>query len=140
MDYGLTPMTCLRQRHPNYYAAIALLEQALADVEKTWLLVKARVLAVSAASNTVAPSCLQHRITQGQPLPGVALAPLTDSPTDDEHGKEYRKLRTTLAFMCGLRREAMPRDVFRVVMDLLMPSWGPLRRKNTAALPQVPQG
>ena len=70
----------------------------------------------------------------------MALAPLTDGPTDDEHGKEYRKLRTTLAFMCGLGREAMLRDVFRVVMDLLMPSWDPLRRKNAEAGQPLAQG
>jgi hypothetical protein len=45
-----------------------------------------------------------------------------------------RKLRATLAFMCGLWREGMPRDVFRIVMDLLMPSLDPLRRKNAGAV------
>jgi hypothetical protein len=59
---------------------------------------------------------------------------LTDGQTDgeeEEEGEEGRKLRTTLAFMCGVGREGMLRDVFRVVMDLLMPSWDPLRRKIT---------
>jgi len=33
----------------------------------------------------------------------------------------------------------MPRDVFRVVMDLLMPTWDPLGRKNAGAEPSVQQ-
>ena len=60
--------------------------------------------------------------------------PLTDGQTDGEEEEldEGRKLRTTLAFMCGLGREGMPRNVFRVVMDLLMPSWGPLGARMRA--------
>jgi hypothetical protein len=54
----------------------------------------------------------------------VALIPQTDG-----EGEEGLNLRIALAFMCGVGREGMPRDVFRVVMDLLMPSWDPLRRK-----------
>jgi hypothetical protein len=67
----------------------------------------------------------------GLPLPRAALAPLRGGQADgeDEDEEEGRKLRTTLAFMCGLGRESMPRDVFRVVLDLLMPPWDPLRRK-----------
>jgi len=99
-----------------------LLEQ---DAEKASLLVKARRLAVAANSNAVAPSCLQARVARGQPLPRLALMPLAD---EDEEGDEGRKFRTTKAFMCGVGREGMPRDVFRVVMDLVMPSWDPLRR------------
>ena len=46
--------------------------QAKKDAEKAWVLVKARRLAVAANSNTAAPSCLQTRVAQGQPLPRVA--------------------------------------------------------------------
>jgi hypothetical protein len=53
--------------------------------------------------------------------------------------EEHRKLRTTLAFMCGLGREAMPQDVFFVVMDLLMPSWNPFRRKDAGEGQPLPQ-
>ena len=63
-----------------------------------------------------------------------------DEQAEDEEkeGEEGRKLRTALAFMCGVGREGMPRDVFWVVMDLLMPSWDPLRRKNVGTgLPAV---
>jgi len=78
-------------------------------------------------------------------LPRVTVMPLTDGQTDREQeeekeGEEGRKLRTALAFMCGVGREGMPRDVLRVVMDLLMPSWNPLRRKNTGAGQPLPQG
>ena len=55
------------------------------------------------------------------------------SGQDGKKDEENRKLRTTLAFMCGVGREGMPRDVFRVVMDLVMPSCDPLRRKNALA-------
>jgi hypothetical protein len=65
---------------------------------------------------------------QGLPLPHVAMAPLTD----DQDKEEDRKLRTMLSFLLemdgGPEGEGMPRDVFRVVLNLLMPSWDPLRR------------
>ena len=76
-------------------------------------------------------------------MPRVALMPLTDVQTDgeeEEEEEEVRKLRTTLAFMCGVGREGMPRDMFRVVMDLLMPPWDPLRRKNAGTVPPVQKG
>jgi hypothetical protein len=116
----------VRQRHPTHQAAIALLEQAVADADKTSILVKARRFAVAANRNTVALSCLQNRVARSQPLPALGLVPVVGGQNDDE---ESRKLRTTLAFMCGMGQEGMPRDVFRVVMDLLMPSWDPLRHK-----------
>jgi hypothetical protein len=63
--------------------------------------------------------------------------PLADEQNDEEEEEEEeggnRKLRTTLAFMCGVGQEGMPRGVFRVVIDLLMPSWDALRRKNADA-------
>ena len=72
--------------------------------------------------------------------------PLTDGQSDgededeDEDEEEGRKLRTALAFMCGLGREGMPRDVFRVVVNLLMPSWVQLRFKGAGTGPSVLQG
>jgi len=55
----------------------------------------------------------------------MALMPLMDDQNDgedeNEEEEESRKLRTTLAFMCGFGREGIPRDVW-VVMDLVMPS------------------
>ena len=62
-----------------------------------------------------------------------------DGEKGEEEGEESRRLRTALAFMCGLGREGMPRDVFRVVLELLMPRWDPVRRKNAGAVPQMPQ-
>jgi len=139
-DNGETPLDEARLHNPYHRAAIALLEQCPAakkDAEKASLLIKARRLAVNATSNVVAPSCLRGRVARGHPLPRVALMPLTDGQIDGEEG---RKLRTILAFTCGLEREGMPRDVFRVVMDLLMPSWDPLRRKNAGAGQALQQG
>ena len=138
---GQDPLAWLRQRHPTHHAAIALLEQALVEAEEASLLAKARRLALAANSNVVAPSCLQARVALGQPLPHIALGPPMDGQNDgkDEEGEEGRKLRTALAFMCGVGREGMPRDVFRgVFMDLVMPSWDPLRCKDTGAVPQMP--
>jgi hypothetical protein len=61
-------------------------------------------------------------------LPHVALAPLTGG----QDGEEGRKLQITLAFLLGVEGgpegEGMPRDIFRVVLDMLMPRWDPLRR------------
>ena len=58
---------------------------------------------------------------------------------DDEDDEESRKLRTLMASLLrvedGWENAGMPRDVFRVVLDLLMPSWDPLRRKNAGAAP-----
>ena len=128
-------MTLVQQHYPTHHALIALLEQTLAEAEKASFLVKARRLAVAANSNIVTPPCLHGR------LPRVALMQLADGQIGgEEEGEEGRKLRTTLAFMCGLGREGMPRDVFRVVMDLLMQSWDPLRRTNTGTRPPARQG
>jgi len=55
-------------------------------------------------------------------LPVVALAAVMDGPNNDE-------LRTMLAWLVGVEGGGMPRDVFRVVVELLMPFWDPLRRK-----------
>ena len=120
-ENGQTPLDVARHPHPTHHAAIALLEQALAEAGKASLLVKARRLAVAATSNAVVPSCLLIRVAQGQPLPRIALAlPRGQQYGENkDEGEESRKFRTTLAFMCGLGRGGMPRDVFRVVMDLL---------------------
>jgi len=135
----------LRQHHPNLHVTIALLEQALTEAEMASLLVKARRLAVAPNSNAVAPSCLQARVARGQPFPRVTLMPLPGGQNEGEdeeegEGEEGRKLRITLAFMCEVGHEATPRDVFLVMMDLLMPSWDPLRRKRAGAGPPAMQG
>jgi len=137
-EKGQTPLDMVRQRHPNHHDVIALLKQAMIEVEKASLLVKARRLAVAANSNAGVPSCLQRRVARGRPLPRVALAPLTGGQNGEEEG-EGRKLRTNLAFLCGLRREGMPRDVFRVVMDLLKQPRDPFRRKGAGSQPPVPE-
>jgi hypothetical protein len=52
---------------------------------------------------------------------------------NDEHEEEF-KLRTMLAFSLGIgggpEGHGMPRDVFRGVLDMLMPSWDPLRYRS----------
>ena len=133
---GQVPLDVVRSRHPTHHAVITLFEQALAEPEKTWLVVKARRLVAAVTGNAVDPSCLQARVARGQLLPHVALASLTADENESEEeegggGPEGRKLRTTLAFLCGVGREGMPVGVFEdVFMPLLMFSWDPLRRKN----------
>jgi len=121
-------------KNSTNHTTIALLEQALANAETTALLVKARRLAVAARGNPVVPSCLQARVTQGEPLPRLALMPVASGQIDgeDEDEGEARKFRTMLTFLLGMgggpKGDGMPRDVFRVVLDLLMPAWDPLRK------------
>jgi len=139
--HGKMPLACLRQWRPSHHTTITLLEQALANAETTALLVKARRVVVAARGNIVSPSCLQARAAQGQPLPGVALQPVPGGQVDgeDEDEVEARKFRTMLDFLLGMgggpKGDGMPRDVFRVVLDLLMPAWDPLRNRGGAGPP-----
>ena len=140
---GETPLAVRRHRYPSRHAAIALLEQA-PDAEMTSLLVKARRL-VTVSRNTVAPFYLQRRVVDGLPLPRVALAPVAAGldENEEEEEEEGRTFRSMLAFVFGMEGgpedTGMPRDVFRVVLDVLMPTWDPLRRKNVRTQP-APQG
>lgn len=146
---GLMPVGFTRRNCCYHHAVIALLEQypaAQKDAEKTSLLVKARCLAIAANGNVMAPSCLQNRLAQGRPLPRlqlrrVVLTSVTGGPDeDDEENRTLHSLCTFLLGVGGPRGEGMPRDVFGVVMDMLMPSWDPLRRKNVSTEPAAVQG
>ena len=80
---------------------------------------------------------VQSRVTQGQPLPQVTLMRVTGA---DKRTKERRRKRRGLVgFFLGMeggrKGEGMPRDVFLVVLEFLMPSWDPLRRKDAGAAP-----
>lgn len=68
-------------------------------------------------------------MARDEPLPEVVVAPLPAGQNDEDE-EEGRKYHTLLAFMLGMEGEGerMPRDVFRLVMDMLMPVWDPLRR------------
>lgn len=115
---GQTAMFFLPSSDSTLDAAVFMLTQA-PEAEKSSFLVKARRLAVASTSP---PSCLQARVAQGQPLP--RLIPVGGS----------RKLRLFYEFILGVGGpggEGMPRDVFSgVFVDLLAPSWDPLRRKK----------
>jgi len=136
---GKMPLACLRQWRPSHHTTITLLEQALANAETTALLVKARRPAVADRSNLVVPSCLQYRVTRGEPLPRLALMPATNDHTNGEDEEEGRKFRTMLTFLLGMgggpEGNGMPRDVFRVVLDMLMPVWDPVRKRGGAGPP-----
>jgi hypothetical protein len=131
---------------------VVLLEEA-ADAEKASLLVKARRLVVASTSHTATPSCLRGRVARRQPLPRVTLAPVLIGYNGEERhdafgialiyifgllarprkdDEKHRKHRDLVAFLLGVgggsKGEGMPRDVFLLVLDFLMPSWDPLRR------------
>ena len=84
---GDMPLDLLRLLNPTYTTTIALLEGALTEVEKTWLLVKARRFIVAARSNFIPPH-LQDRVARGQPFPQLALASVTGA---NKSTKERRR-------------------------------------------------
>ena len=59
------------------------------------------------------------------------MAPLTDDQNDGKED-ERRQFHNLMTFVLGMgggpEGGGMPRDVFGVVLDLLMPKWDPLRR------------
>lgn len=126
---GKTPLAYFQSERPSYLTAIAFLEQ-VPDAEKAHLIIKARRLVVAATSTRVVPLCLQRRIARGQPLPCVALLPETDGRNEGKHEEDHT-FRSTLAFLLGLEGGPggghMRAGVFVVVLDMLMPSWDPLR-------------
>jgi len=124
---GLTPLTYLRQYQPSYHTTMTPLEQALADAEKTSLLARSLVIVANAV---IAPSYLKGRLARGQILPRIALVLLTtgQSDHDAEEHHLFHRLMTFVLGMGGGPGGGIPRDVFRVVMDLLMPKSDPLRR------------
>lgn len=90
----------LQQSHYPHHAAIAVLEQA-PDADNTSLLVNARRL-VAISRNANAPSYLEGRVAQGQPLPHAALVPTTGGHDDGE--EEASKLRSMVGFLLGIER------------------------------------
>lgn len=130
-----TALDCLREELFPKPAAIAVLEQ-VPDAEKTSILVKAGRLVSAATSTTMAPSDLQSRVARGKPLPRLllrrmVLTPVTGGHDEDDEEDEGHKLRVLVAFILGVggpEGKGMPRDVFRLVLNLLMPTWDPLRR------------
>jgi len=129
---GEMPLDRLRSNHPTYHSTIALLKQALGNAETTSLLVKARRLAVAVRSNFATPSYLQCRVDRGQPTPHLELTPV-------ESDEEGRKFRSVMAFLLGMGGGpdgvGMPRDVFRVVLDLLTLPWDPLIKRGGVGPP-----
>ena len=132
-------MAVLRKKYPDRHHIISLIEQALAEAVKTSILVKARCLVVAAASTAAAPSCLQDRVARSEPLREIELVPVEGGHNGDE--EESRRFRITLIFFTGIGRgDGVPGDVFRLVLDLLMPTWDPLRRGTGGGGGQVMLG
>jgi hypothetical protein len=84
-------------------------------------LIKARRFVVAAAACIEVQPYLKCRVTR------VTPTPVTDGSSEGD-----RKLSSIVAFLLGMgggpEGEGMPRDVFRVVLTMLMPTWDPLRR------------
>lgn len=125
-DEGLTPSSLLP---PSAHIIKALLAQA-PDGEKASILVLTRRLVVASYGNGVLSSYLQHRVANGQPLPHVSMTlDMVDHKDEDEGGRNFRNL---LAFLVGKGggpgSKDMPAGVFRIVLDLLIPSWDPRRK------------
>lgn len=131
---GDTPLAWLRRTQFRNKGAILLLEHAL-DGEKALLLVKTR-LVITANSNATAPSCLRDRVARGQPLSRRTLVRVT-LPHKGTGGRY--ELSRLIVFLLGMgggsRGEGMPRDVFLVLVDLVAPSWDPLRKRGGAGPP-----
>jgi hypothetical protein len=137
-DADLTVKTPL-MLHPNAYPShptTAAVLQQVSDADKASFLVRTRRLIMATTSNTLMPpSFVQDRLARGQPLPGVVLAAEAGGEDDEQKGREFK---TTLAFLVGMEGGpvaggVMPRDVFRVALDMLMPSWDPLKHKAVGA-------
>ena len=77
-------------------------------------------------TNAVVPSYLQSRVLHDVPLPRVSLSPAGSGIEEKD-----RSLLAFLLGMAGPENTGMPRDVFRVLLDFLMPTWDPLRREKT---------
>lgn len=101
-------------------AAIALLEQypvEKMDATKASVLVKARRFAqANSRSSGVVSSWVHAQVVGGQALPQVAIV-----VPGEEDGESVRKLRASLAFVCGVGREGMPREL-RIHPPSLPPS------------------
>lgn len=111
-DRGQTPVMSLLTR-PTHRPTLALLKD-IKKAEWSSLIVKARRI-VNAPVKTPPPFFVQDREARGQPLPEVAIS------------TRSKKLRIRLSFLVGIDGK-MPPEVFRLVMDFLMPWWDPLRR------------
>lgn len=146
----MLPLTYLEYRQPTHRATIALLRgysYAAEDAEKASFLVKTRTFIVAAAaaaasSTVVTSSCLKARVARGQSLPHVELAAVTGA---NKNTKERRQqFSNAMAFLVGMgvgpKGAGMERDVFRVVMDYVMPIWDPLRDGIAGSWPSLEGG
>ena len=75
---GLPLLAFLQKRYPSHQTTIALLHQAIAEADRTSLLIKARRLVTLATSTRATPSYLQGHVVQDQPLPCLVLTSMLD--------------------------------------------------------------
>ena len=124
----MLPLIYLEYHQPTHRATIALLRgypDAEEDAEKASFLVKTRTFVVAAAASSTAltSSCLKQRVARGQSLPHVELAAVTGANKNTK--EKRRQFSNIMAFLVGMgmgpKGAGMQRDVFRVVLDYVMP-------------------
>lgn len=148
--FGETPLDVLRRVHPTRYAAISLLEAAVVEPQRTFLLAKSRhqidtshVLGrIRAATQgrtrgetmravlTRIPGDLKERAKKRQALPLVELQPAAEQ---QRAVLEY-VLRSSDSgeALGGMEHEGLPAELFVELLDMMTPQWDPLRGRSTA--------
>lgn len=122
---GLNCLQILREYLPIEPLELILLEEAM-DAQRAVFLIKARQMAIASRTGmSEAGKCVkQGKVERGRALPSIA------SGMEGKEGDELG-FGVLVAFVGGVelkeRGHGMPRDVFMVVMDMLIPSWHPLR-------------
>lgn len=143
--FGKTPLDMLPKFHPTHHTAISLLEAAVAEPQRTFLLAKARHRA-----NTSHVLGRVRVATQGRTRGETMRAVLTRIPGDlNERVKKHQALaqvelqsaaeqqRAVLEYVLrtnesgeevgAMEREGLPAELFVELLDMMMPRWDPLR-------------
>lgn len=129
---GQIPSDLLVKRPCNRRAHV-LLQAKIDDHARNATLVHIRRLALAAAGGSATASWVQTRKDHHRPLPSVDMVV---ENTRHQRNNKSRSLRKTLAFVLDTpqemeqERRGMPKDVFLVMMDMLMPAWDPLRYRQ----------
>ena len=133
-DEGETPWSLLQEKYPSHPTALALVEE-MRNAEKASFLVKVRRFVLATRETNRLRSWEQRR------MPRVALAPLAAGQNDDEEtGKVRARLEVLLGMVTtGHDGKLFPGDLFRAVLDFVMPTWDPLRRAGGAGGQQQQQ-
>lgn len=123
---GETPMRLLQRLYPTDPLTLGLPDE-ISTVEKTDTIVMGVRRVIASTPHAVAP-CLQARVVRGRPLPTVEMAPRSRLNHDN-------KLRAGMALLLGVGCKGLPGELIWAVLEMIMPAWDPLRRKNAVTEP-----